>query len=103
MKKILISLLLLAFMLTAVFARAQFAQGGGTLSKKQAKKWFKKKQWLNGLQLKPHKSVDAKEFARQYHAHKAWWDTAFGFLRTHDLEKLPTGKYLLAGDSVYVS
>src|SRR5215211_8636125 len=90
MKKILVSFFLFAFVLTGFLAEAQFAQK--PLSKKQAKKWFKKQQWLNGLQLKPHKSVNAQEFARQYQAHKAWWDTAFAFLRTQDLEKLPTGK-----------
>ena len=73
------------------------------LTAKQAERWFKKGAYLNGLQLKPHSSTNAVEFARQYNAHKAWWDTTFAFLKTHDLPNLPVGKYLLAGDSVYVS
>lgn len=65
--------------------------------------WYHKGAWLNGLALKPHESVNIEEFNRQYWAHKAYWDTAFSFLKTHDLPNLAPGKYLLAGDSVYVA
>ena len=68
-----------------------------------AKKWFKKKEWLGGLNLKPHKTVDVQEFARQYHANKAYWDKAFAFLKNNDLNKIAKGKYPIDGDNVFAS
>jgi biofilm protein TabA len=72
-------------------------------TKHKAKKWFKKKEWLGGLQLKPHKSIDKIEFARQYHANKAYWDKAFAFMKNNDLNKIAKGKYPIDGDNVYAS
>ncbi|HET7896766.1 MAG TPA: hypothetical protein VFL47_03835, partial [Flavisolibacter sp.] len=31
----------------------------------KAKKWFKKKEWLNGLDITPHSSIDKEQFAKQ--------------------------------------
>ncbi|TCZ73443.1 YhcH/YjgK/YiaL family protein [Flaviaesturariibacter aridisoli] len=56
-----------------------------------------------GLPMRPHFSVDMKEFSRQYHARQALWDKAFEFLRTRRLAELAPGKYPLLGDSVFVS
>ncbi|MFL5738805.1 MAG: YhcH/YjgK/YiaL family protein [Flavisolibacter sp.] len=72
-------------------------------SKHQAKKWFKKREWLGGLKLQPHKSVDVQEFARQYQYNKKYWDEAFAFLRDHDLQNLAKGKYPIDGDDVSAS
>src|SRR6188472_3716078 len=68
-----------------------------------AKKWFKKKEWLGGLELKPHKTIDIIEFARQYHANKAYWDKAFAFLKNNDLNNIAKGKYPIDGDNVFAS
>lgn len=70
-------------------------------SKRQAKKWFDKGEWLNGLQLKPSKSVNYVEFYRQYHANKSYWDKAFEFLRTQDLLALANRRHNIDGDNVY--
>jgi biofilm protein TabA len=72
-------------------------------SKHKAKKWLKKGEWRNGLQLQPHKSVNAIEFAYQYSRNKDYWDKAFAFLRTHDLNKIEKGKYPIDGDNVSAS
>lgn len=72
-------------------------------SKHQAKKWFKNKEWLNGLQLKPSKSIDYVEFYRQYHTNKKYWDEAFNYLKKHDLKTLPLGRHDIDGDNVYAS
>lgn len=73
------------------------------LSKKEAHKWFEKKEWLNGAQLTPHKSIDEQEFARQYQLNKKYWDEAFTFLKEHDLSTLAKGKHPIDGDNVYAS
>jgi len=75
----------------------------GKPSNHLAKKWFKKGEWLNGLQLKPSKTVDYVELYRQYHANKAWWDKAFEFLKTQDLQSLKVGRQNIDGDNVYAT
>jgi biofilm protein TabA len=74
-----------------------------TVSVSYVTKWYKKKEWLNGVPLKPHKSIDQFEFYRQYNANKAYWDKAFTFLKEHDLKTLAKGKYSVDGDNVFVS
>ncbi len=76
---------------------------GKTPTKKEAKKWFKKKAWLNGVSLVPHTSINQQEFARQYQSNKAYWDKAFAFLKEHDLATIAKGKYPIDGENVYAS
>ena len=75
--------------------------GTGVLTTKQAKKWFKKKEWLGGLQLRPHQTIDKTEFARQYQANKIYWDKTFAYLKEHDLQTLAVGRYPIDGDNVF--
>ena len=72
-------------------------------SKKAAEKWFHQKEWLGGLQLKPHKTVNIQEFAKQYRLNKVYWAEAFAFLKNHDLQNLALGKYPIDGDNVTAS
>ena len=72
-------------------------------SQKEIKKWYNKQEWLNGLKLVPHKSVNIDEFARQYAARKAWWDKAFAYLKETDLTNLKPGKYPIDGDNVFAT
>jgi biofilm protein TabA len=66
-------------------------------------KWFKQKEYLNGLKAQPHESVDKVEFARQYNANKDLWDAAFAYLKNTNLQTLPVGKYTIIPDKVTVS
>lgn len=95
MKKTLPLIVLIFFFCVQVHAQA--------LSKRQAKKWFAKKEWLAGAKLSPHKSINKQEFARQYQLNKKYWDEAFAFLRDHNLDSLPKGKYVIDGDNVTAS
>jgi biofilm protein TabA len=72
-------------------------------TKHKAKKWFNKKEWLNGAAFTPHTAIDKEEFARQYHANKTYWDKAFAFLKEHDLKTLAVGKYPIDGTNVFAS
>ena len=56
---------------------------------------------LPSRQLNPHQSIDKVEFAKQYHAHKLWWDKAFAYLKNTDLASLPTGDHPVVGDDVF--
>ncbi|MDP4285922.1 MAG: YhcH/YjgK/YiaL family protein [Bacteroidota bacterium] len=96
-KKLLFALVLL---IVCSFTLNVYAQG---TSKKENEKWFKKQEWLGGLKLQPHSSIDAQEFAKLYKSHKKYFDEAFAFLKSHDLTKLATGKYPIDGDNVYAS
>jgi biofilm protein TabA len=70
-------------------------------SKHKAKKWFKKKEWLNGLSITPHSSIDEVQFAKQYHLNKASWDKAFAYLKNTDLKALASGRHVIDGANVY--
>ncbi len=94
-KKLLFALLVLVSCGFSVNVNAQ--------TKKENETWFKKQEWLGGLKLQPHSSVDVQEFARLYHTHKKYFDEAFAFLKNHDLKKLAPGKYPIDGDNVYAS
>lgn len=66
-------------------------------------KWVAQGKWRNGLKLKTHKGLNSAEFAKQYKANKAWWDTAFAFLRTTNLDTLSVGKHLIVGEDVFAA
>lgn len=70
--------------------------------KENIEQWYNHHEWLNGLNLTPNKSIDKKEFYKQYHASKAFWDMAFSYLKEADLASLKPGRYPLDGDNVYV-
>ncbi len=63
-------------------------------------KWYQNHEWLNGLQLTPHESINQQEFSKQYHKNKAWWDEAFHFLKTHDLANMKPGVYVIDSNNV---
>lgn len=67
---------------------------------KKAQDWFNSGSWLNGLQLKPHESINVSEFAKQYHKNPIWWDEAFKFLKTQELDRLAPGNYVIDSNNV---
>jgi YhcH/YjgK/YiaL family protein len=81
--------------------KLQAQSGTFSNSKKAATTWFNTYEWLNGLKLKPHKSVNKQEFAKQYHYNKDRWDKAFAFLKENDLVSLKPGKYPIDGENVF--
>jgi biofilm protein TabA len=93
------SIFLLLFILSGILQ----VNAQTTASKKQNEKWFKQKEWLGGLQLKPNPSIDVQEFSSQYHENKKYWDEAFAFLKNNDLSKLAPGKYPIDGENVYAT
>jgi biofilm protein TabA len=95
MKKILllsITLFVFSCLTTEIFAQSAPAN---TWSKHKAKKWFKKKEWLQGIAITPHKAINKTEFARQYHANKSYWDKAFAFIKEHDVQTMTPGRYVV--------
>ena len=79
------------------------AQSTNHWSSHKAKKWFKKKEWLHGLSVTPHSSIDKVQFAKQYHLNQAAWDKAFAYLKNTDLKTLAMGRHEIDGDNVYAS
>ena len=79
-----------------VFGFTSFSQEtGNPCDKDNIAKWYKSRAWLNGVQLLPHKSIDQTELANQYCNNPDSWNKALEFLKTHDLEKLEPGKYII--------
>jgi biofilm protein TabA len=77
-------------------------QSDNKWTKKEASKWYNSRKWLNELQLKPHKSIDQEEFAKQYHSNKKGWDMAFAYMKETDLNNLQPGRHQIDGENVYV-
>ena len=102
-RKITLASLLLLLVAISTQVVAQSAAATEAWSAKKAKKWFNKKEWLNGAPYTPHSAIDKQEFARQYHANKDYWDKAFTFLKEHDLKTLAVGKYPIDGTNVFAS
>jgi YhcH/YjgK/YiaL family protein len=93
MKKIIFSFMFLIFLLTGFHAAAQ--------TDKQVNDWYQKKEWLSGLKMKPHTSINKTTFAKQYQLNKKYWDEAFAFLKEHNLDTMAAGRYAIDGDNVY--
>jgi YhcH/YjgK/YiaL family protein len=72
-------------------------------NEKKANSWLKSGDWKNGLTTDVHPSVNATEFAYQYHKNKALWDKAFEFLKNTRLDTLAPGKHIIDGDNLFVS
>src|SRR5690348_4835726 len=98
MKKIFL-LASLLFCFSLVHLSAQSTRNNWPAHK--AKKWFKKKEWLHGLSVTPHSSIDKAEFAKQYYLNQAAWDKAFAYLKNTDLKTLANGRHVIDGDNVY--
>jgi dihydroorotase len=62
--------------------------------------WFKTIPSKNSLQLTPSKSINDQEFFRQYRKNNTWWNEAFTFLKSQDLEKLKPGVYVIDSGNV---
>ena len=69
----------------------------------KADEWYKNQEWLNGLKLTPHESINQAEFSKQYHKNAAWWDEAFNFLKTQDLDQLAPGSYVIDSNNVFAT
>ncbi len=68
--------------------------------KKEANQWFSSGEWLNGLELKPHTSTNQQEFEKLYKANSLWWDQAFEWLKTTDLDTIGPGTYIIEEGNV---
>ena len=72
-------------------------------TERKAAKWFKKRQYLNGLSVVPHQSIDKVQFAEQYTLNKAIWDKAFLYLKETNLKTLSTGRHDIDGENIYAT
>ncbi|MEO6548787.1 MAG: YhcH/YjgK/YiaL family protein [Ferruginibacter sp.] len=101
MKKLLVCTIAFFLLLAELPLIAQ--NNSNEMSGSSVKKWFKKKDWLNGADLQQHSSINKKEFARQYQLNKTYWDKAFAFIKEHNLDSIPKGRYTVDGDNVYAT
>ena len=87
-----------------LLASTQLANAQGdakTWTTDQVNEWFMKKEWLSGLPLQPHETINKAELARQYQLNKIYWDKAFAYLKDHDLKTLANGRFPIDGDNVF--
>jgi biofilm protein TabA len=102
MKKIFISnLLFVLFIIIVPVALMNCSSSKSTnASTKKVAEWYNSHAWLKGLQLIPHESINQQEFSKQYHKNPAYWDEAFNFLKTHNLNELAPGTYIIDSNNV---
>ncbi|HZX73778.1 MAG TPA: YhcH/YjgK/YiaL family protein [Cyclobacteriaceae bacterium] len=96
MKKILMTSILFLCMSLTLSAQSKEAW-----TEKKAAKWFKKKEYLNGLPATPVDAIDKVQFAQQYHLNKPLWDKAFAYLKETNLQTVAVGRVAIDGDNVY--
>jgi biofilm protein TabA len=93
-----LSLILLSFLYLSACSESR---SSGSLSKEEDQ-WYESGEWLNGLPLKPHETINQSEFKKQYQANQKDWDRAFAFLKESDLPALKPGKHPIDGENVFV-
>lgn len=102
MRKILFGSFIIVIYMSNFMINAQsHTQADKVWTEKEAAKWFKKGEWLDGAKIKPHKSINKLAFAAQYHKHREWWDKAFVYLKNTDLLNLKPGTYPIDGENVF--
>jgi YhcH/YjgK/YiaL family protein len=95
-----IQISLLAILFVFIANGSVLAQKKTEWTKKRAEKWVKSREWANGLNIQLSPATDNVEFAKQYHANKAYWDKAFAFMRDHNLADMAPGKYVIDSTNV---
>lgn len=71
--------------------------------KTEVDRWYKSKEWRNGITQALHASVDKDAFFREYHLNKELWDKAFRFISENDLANMKPGKYPIDGENVFAA
>ncbi|PSL04315.1 YhcH/YjgK/YiaL family protein [Cecembia rubra] len=71
-------------------------------SEEEISNWFESKEWLGNTVLRPHESIDRKQFAAHYHLNKPLWDKAFDYLINTDLKNIEIGIHEIQGRELYV-
>lgn len=68
--------------------------------KEEISSWYSSHDWLSGLQLNPSESINQLEFEKLYKANSIWWDKAFEWLKTTDLDTIKPGTYTIDDGNV---
>ena len=99
-KPFLLFLTMQLVLLSACVSRKPGATSGS--AEAESSRWFDSMEWLGNSKLKPHPSINKKEFAARYQQHKDWWDAALRFLDTANIAAMPVGDHDLIGKNVFV-
>ena len=73
--------------------------GSGTGN--ETAQWLEGKQWLNGFQRTPDKTIDQQQLKAQYDANPQAWNKAFAYLKETNLATLATGKHVIDGENIF--
>jgi YhcH/YjgK/YiaL family protein len=64
--------------------------------------WFEEGEWHRKISAKPDASVDIEALYAHYTRHSNLWEQVFNCLAEIDLEGIETGRYPIAGDSLFM-
>jgi YhcH/YjgK/YiaL family protein len=68
---------------------------------KKKQDWFNKGEWKGGFNANPDVSINIDALLAHYTQHTPLWEKVFNFLTGTDLTAIETGRYPLAGDSLF--
>lgn len=74
-----------------------------TFSPAEAKDWVESRAWANGCKLTADETIDAVEFATQYHRNPEIWEKLFAFLAETDPKTLETGKIEIVPGRLWIN
>lgn len=100
MKKTIFRLLMILTGSSIFLINCNSSTTSNVVSNEKTDQWYKNQEWLKGLKLTPHESINQVEFSKQYHKNATWWDEAFEFLKSQDLNQLAPGKYVIDSNNV---
>ena len=100
MKKTIFRLLMILTGSSIFLINCNSSTTSNVASNEKTDQWYKNQEWLKGLKLTPHESINQAEFSKQYHKNATWWDEAFEFLKSQDLNQLAPGKYIIDSNNV---
>ena len=100
MKKAIFRLLMILTGSSIFLINCNSSTTSNVASNEKTDQWYKNQEWLKGLKLTPHESINQAEFSKQYHKNATWWDEAFEFLKSQDLNQLAPGKYIIDSNNV---
>lgn len=69
----------------------------------EAKDWVESRAWANGCKLQADDTIDAVEFATQYHKNPEIWQKLFQFLAETDPKTLEVGKIEIVPGRLWIN
>ena len=72
-------------------------------SNKKIDRWFERKEFIKGWNVRPDKSINRRAFAVSYFRNRERWDKAFNFLMSNDFTNMELKRYDIDSNNLYAT